>query len=414
MTVGNNNFKPLSFDNVIIKETFLRELANALVAIIADGRFADSVLQKKLREHKWLPEERSLFAQATYDILRNWRRVWFAIGQEPSPEMPRVIKAVCAWFAMNGFKLQRSASLPDIDVATVRSKWQQAEGERAIKYSLPDWLDKRGAKELGEVWNQTVHALHHEPVVALRVNTIKATRTDVQQQLKALGIQTNTTALAPDALILREHTNIFGTEVFKKGFVEMQDVGSQCIAPFVQPEPGMRVIDACAGSGGKSIHLAALMCNKGKIIALDTEEWKLTDLSKRAQRNGIHIIETRHINTTKVIKRLTNSVERVLLDVPCSGLGVLRRNPDAKWHLQPEDINSFITIQRDILTRYSAMITESGKLVYATCSVLPSEGEEQVRWFIQQNPTWRIEEERRINPHTDNCDSFYMARLSKQ
>ena len=138
---------------------------------------------------------------------------------------------------------------------------------------------------------------------------------------------------------MEERQNIFTRQQFKDGLFEVQDAGSQLIAPFIQPLSGQRVIDACAGGGGKTLHLAALMQNKGRIIALDTEAWKLDELKKRARRAGASdIIETRVIDSSKVIKRLENSADRVLLDVPCSGLGVLRRNPDAKWKLSPEFI----------------------------------------------------------------------------
>lgn len=397
-----------------ISEAFLRDVANALYAIIGEGRFADSVIQRKFRENRhWEQEERTFFAELLYSMLRNWRRIWYALNEEAEPEIPRIMRAVAAWMLMNNIKLQRlSFTLPTADV--LRSRWNGAEAVRALQYSLPEWLDKLGEKELGEErWSAVAAALHQEPQVSLRVNTLKATLPEVHKALEAQGVPTHTSELSTDALILSEHRNVFASEEFKKGWFEVQDVGSQCIAPFCQVQPGMRVVDACAGSGGKSLHLAALMKNKGRILALDTEEWKLNDLSKRAVRAGASIIETRFLHSTKVVKRLHDSADRVLLDVPCSGLGVLRRNPDAKWHLAADDINTFIATQRDILRRYSLMTSAQGKLIYATCSILPAEGEEQVRWFITQFPQWQIEEERRLHPDREGCDGFYMARLCR-
>ena len=175
----------------------------------------------------------------------------------------------------------------------------------------------------------------------------------------------------------------------------------------------MRVVDACAGAGGKSLHLAALMKNKGTLISLDTEGWKLEELKKRARRNGVHIIETRAIESTKTIKRLHNSADRLLLDVPCSGIGVLRRNPDAKWKLAPEFLDNVRTIQAKILADYSKIIKIGGQLVYATCSILPSENELQVQKFLAENANFKFIAERKVSPAEDGFDGFYMARLER-
>ena len=193
----------------------------------------------------------------------------------------------------------------------------------------------------------------------------------------------------------------------------MQDAGSQLIAPFLQAESGMRVIDACAGAGGKSLHLATLMQNKGSIISMDTEGRKLEELRKRAQRNGINIIETRTIESDKVINRLQDSADRLLLDVPCSGLGVIRRNPDAKWKLKLEFMNEIRFLQAKILQNYSKMVKIGGKMVYATCSILPSENENQVAIFLENNQNWEKMDEKKVSSSEYGFDGFYMALLER-
>jgi 16S rRNA (cytosine967-C5)-methyltransferase len=218
---------------------------------------------------------------------------------------------------------------------------------------------------------------------------------------------------APDALILKKRTNLFNSPLFAQGYFEVQDVASQLVAPFMQVMPGMRVIDACAGAGGKTLHIASLMQNKGKIIALDSEAWKLDELSKRARRAGVDCIETRPLTDAKILKRLANTADRLLLDVPCSGLGVLRRNPDAKWKMTPEFIARIRETQLTILQEYTVMLKPGGKLVYATCSILPSEDEDQVRNFLSRNTEYTLEEEHRTWP-SDDKDGFYMARLLKK
>jgi 16S rRNA (cytosine967-C5)-methyltransferase len=186
------------------------------------------------------------------------------------------------------------------------------------------------------------------------------------------------------------------------------------VAQYLEVSPGMRVIDACAGAGGKSLHIAAIMQNKGKLISMDVEQYKLDELKKRATRAGANIIETRLIESSKNIKRLHESADRLLLDVPCSGLGVLRRNPDAKWKLTPEFINNIKQTQQHILQQYSNMLKPGGKMVYATCSILTSENEGQVTHFLQENPQFELEKQQRISVAQTQYDGFYMALLHKK
>ena len=191
----------------------------------------------------------------------------------------------------------------------------------------------------------------------------------------------------------------------------MQDAGSQSIAALLQVQSGHNVVDTCAGSGGKSLHLAALMQNKGKILAMDIHDWKLQDLKERAARAGATILETKLIDSAKTIQRLENSFDRVLIDSPCSGLGVLRRNPDTKWKLDLEQIKTVCELQKDILNRYSKLCKPGGIMVYATCSILKCENEEQVKQFLisAAGKKWSLLSEHRIWPHIHGFDGFYAA-----
>ena len=156
------------------------------------------------------------------------------------------------------------------------------------------------------------------------------------------------------------------------------------------------------------------MKNKGKIIAMDIHDWKLAALKKRAKRNGANNIEMKVIDSSKVIKRLKESADRVLIDAPCSGIGVLKRNPDTKWKLKPEFLDRIRNTQREILESYSRLVKPGGKLVYATCSVFPSENENQIKWFLEKNTDFVFEEEKIILAHQTGYDGFYMARLKKK
>ena len=175
----------------------------------------------------------------------------------------------------------------------------------------------------------------------------------------------------------------------------------------------MKVIDTCAGAGGKTLHLSALMENKGQIIAMDIYESKLRKLKVRARRNKAHNIDMRVIDSTKPIKKLHGKADRVLIDAPCSGLGVLRRNPDSKWKLQPEFVENIKKTQAEILDSYSRMVKVGGKLVYATCSILPSENQDQVKTFLDSHSEFKFVEDRKVLPSKSGFDGFYMALLER-
>lgn len=173
-------------------------------------------------------------------------------------------------------------------------------------------------------------------------------------------------------------------------------------------------MDACAGAGGKTLHLAALMKNKGKILALDVSERKLGELKIRLRRSGVDLVEVRQIDSLRTIKRLEKSVDRLLLDVPCSGSGVWRRNPDSRWKLTAETLSELHQTQKRILKEYSHVVKPGGVMVYATCSVFPSENETQVQWFIKENSDFVLESEMITSPATSTFDGFYAARLRRK
>ena len=265
-----------------------------------------------------------------------------------------------------------------------------------------------------------MNALNKPAEVFLRVNTLKTTVENLISELAAEEIECESVVskdfLFPVCVRLKKRKNVFITQAFRKGLFEMQDAASQQVAGLLQVEPGLRVVDTCAGAGGKSLHLAALMKNKGKIISMDIHEWKLKELKIRAARGGVDIIETKLIEGSKTIKRLENSFDRVLLDVPCSGLGVLRRNPDTKWKLSLDEIQRLQNLQKEIITDYSKLCKPGGIMVYATCSILHRENEDQVKWFLDsaEGSKWILEKEMRVWPQLHGFDGFYGAALRRK
>jgi 16S rRNA (cytosine967-C5)-methyltransferase len=391
---------------------------DGLDLIFNEKEYADKVVQKLLkRDKRWGARDRAFIAETTYEMVR-WKRLYAEIAEVNEPYTRKSLwRMFAVWATLRGITLPEWNQLEETPLRKIKGRFDQLSKIRKFRESVPDWLDNLGVSELGEeVWEQELAALNKTADVILRVNTLKVDKTKVIEALATEEIECTPLEDYPQALKLKERANVFSTEAFNNGWFEVQDASSQLVAEFMQVKPGMRVIDACAGAGGKTLHLAALMENKGAVIALDIYPNKLKELKRRARRNGAHNIETRHINSNKVIKKLHEKADRVLLDAPCTGLGVLRRNPDAKWKLQPEFLEEIKQTQQQILTDYARMVKPGGKLVYATCSILPSENEKQVKQFLssEAGSGFTLEKEQRLMPSRDGYDGFYMARLAKQ
>lgn len=392
-----------------------RNLSEAVIenlqAIFQDNKYADKVIEKVLKSNpKWGARDRRFIAETTYDIVR-WYRLFKELAASEEGDYWKLFGVWCIW---NKTELPDWEELQGLNQKKIVAAYEQMKATRKVRESIPDWMDELGEKEVGDRWESELEALNQEASVVLRVNTLKVSRKELQTQLNVEEISTEAPKEYPDALILEERQNIFTRQQFKDGLFEVQDAGSQLIAPYLKVEPGMRVIDACAGGGGKTLHLAALMQNKGRIIAMDTEQWKLDELKKRARRAGVANIEPRLIESSKTIKRLENSADRLLLDVPCSGLGVLKRNPDAKWKLNMDFIDRVKELQQHILKDYSLMIKPGGLMVYSTCSILHTENEDQVQKFIAESEgKFELMEEKRVWP-SDGFDGFYMALIKKK
>lgn len=384
-------------------------VVDALQQIFVEKKYADKVIEKTLKRNPpWRPHDRQFIAETIYDIVR-WYRFFRNASNAKGDDFWLLF---ATWCASQHIDLPAWKEFSSVPYTELKKRVHQNHPTRKINESIPDWLDELGEQELGKRWDNELTSLNEEASVVLRVNTLRTTVKKLQEKLEEQEIFTTTHQDFPDALILEEHRNVFQLPEFKEGLFEVQDAGSQSISRFANPTPGMRIIDACAGGGGKTLHLAALIQNKGRIIAMDTEQWKLDELKKRARRAGVSTIETRIIDSSKAVKRLEKSADLVLLDVPCSGIGVLRRNPDAKWKLSPQYLEQVKAEQQKILSSYSAMVKPGGMLVYATCSVFYSENEEQVKKFLQEKPSFSLMEEKRIWP-SEGFDGFYMASLKR-
>jgi 16S rRNA (cytosine967-C5)-methyltransferase len=393
----------------------LNDIADALIMVFKDNLYASKAIMKSFKYHKeWDNQTKGYFSDTIYDIIRYWRLLWYLLKKEPNLQKRDLINLIGVYLFYKEKRIFNTTEIKNIDYNELEKTLIYTKDIRVLKESIPDWLDQLGTDELGKRWDQIINSLNQKSNIVIRTNTLKSTTDELIKILKNEGIQSEKIERTPDALLIKDRTNVFRLQSFKEGFFEMQSDASQMVSIFLGPKPGMRVVDVCAGEGSKTLHLAALMKNKGKIIAMDTQEWKLKELRRRAVKASIENIEVRTIDSSKAYKRLKGTADRVLLDAPCSGLGTLRRNPDIKWKLTLSDLKRLIEFQIDLLDRYSPLLRMQGYMVYSVCSILPSEGEKQIKAFLERhNNKFELIEEKRYWPDTDDTDGFYMALIKR-
>jgi 16S rRNA (cytosine967-C5)-methyltransferase len=261
-----------------------------------------------------------------------------------------------------------------------------------VRLNVPEWIAPHLNEAYGAAWGREIAALETPPPVDLRVNRLKATVDEALKALKREGVDAEPMRYAPDGLRLKRRLSVVAGAAFQNGLIEIQDEGSQLVAALIDARPGMQVADYCAGAGGKTLAIAAGMNNKGRVVAMDVLESRLDRSAQRLRRAGAHNVERRSINdSARWLKRQKGAFDRVLVDAPCTGTGTWRRNPDARWSLQPNDLAELLPKQAGILDAAARLVKPGdGRLVYATCSVLPAENERQVEAFLGRHPEFSL------------------------
>jgi 16S rRNA (cytosine967-C5)-methyltransferase len=262
----------------------------------------------------------------------------------------------------------------------------------ATRYSFPEsvvqeWIERYGADET----EQLCASLNAPSPITVRVNTLATTVEHCEATLKQEGIEAHRTALSPVGLTLSKRINAQALQSFKSGYFEMQDEGSQLLSMLVQPSSGMTVVDACAGGGGKTLHLAALMQNSGAVIAIDVDQQRLMKMQERLHRAGVSIVRTYVAAQDQgSIDEFKGRADTVLIDAPCSGVGTFRRNPGTKSKFTDTFVDSMALMQRNVLEKYSTLVKPGGRLVYSTCTLLKKENEDQVSAFLEQHSDFEL------------------------
>ncbi|MBF0163959.1 MAG: RsmB/NOP family class I SAM-dependent RNA methyltransferase [Magnetococcales bacterium] len=392
-----------------------RLAARILEEILDHQASADGALRQLFSQRNSGSSERGRVGDLVFHALRHLRRL--ETLAEPAGITDRVTRLVALAAADLDTPVATTPSLP----APLRS-------------SLPDWLWEAFVTQWGEEQALSLALALNQPASTdLRVNRARIDRETLFQRLLAAGIETTPLDDTPDALRLTGHPPVTTLEPFHEGLFEIQDKGSQWIAPLLGPRPGETVVDLCAGGGGKTLHLAALMRNQGRILATDTDARRLNRLTQRARRtrtNLVHVQTLRH-ERDPWFKQFVGKVDAVLVDAPCSGTGTLRRHPEIKWHLSPVQIATLADRQSALLHAAAALLKPGGRLVYATCSLLRQENQAVVEQFINENQHFRRipamsplaaqgyaglyfqDQDLVILPHVAGCDGFFAALLQR-
>lgn len=368
-------------------------LVELIAAFDATGDRASDQLARAFRDPALGDAERGRIARCFYDAVRDRRRLALALGEGAAPRSIALAEELWRGAITAGEARRRD---PLVDWARVEAIDAVIAAEAdplrrfAIAHALPDFLAERLLREHGDDAAPLARALGDEPPQTLRANPLLGSREEVIEALRSEGVEVAPARHARLALTVTNKTNVFRTDAFRRGRFEVQDEGSQLIAELVAPPPGGSIVDACAGAGGKTLALAALSGGKGSIHALDVSAEKIAELRRRARRARASNIRALSIDPSgpypAPIEALEGRIDRLLVDAPCSGVGVLRRNPEARWRLTPEALARLPELQRAILERALPLLAPGGRLIYATCTVLDAENEAVIRAVLAEHP----------------------------
>ncbi len=418
------------------KSLLIKSAAELLAAILSGTSPADAQMERYFRAHPKLGmRDRGYIAETVYVCLRRRRFLeYLASGGADSGATAEAIVGACVVTLQNGNDRALADAGLRVDSTAIAERVRTLNMEQlplGVQLDLPDWLLERMLALYGESETRTLAAALNQPATLdLRVNTIKATREEAAACLAEAGLPVELTPYSPVGLRRHERAPIFRTSCFEEGLIEVQDEGSQLLSMLLEPKRREMVVDFCAGAGGKTLHLAALMGNSGSVYALDVSAKRLERLKPRLARAGLDNVRSVVIQNERDVRvqRLAGKIDRVLVDAPCSGTGTLRRNPDIKW--RAIDVEKLAATQRAILASASTLLKPGGRLVYATCSLLREENEDVISDFLASHPDYvsvpvaevlarrHVEinpegEFLRLLPHRHRTDGYFAAVMDR-
>lgn len=414
-----------------------------MVAILSQPRTpADLTISRYYARRRYLgSHDRGFIAETTYAMLRDVIRLRMALGEllttANDEDQPFILAA--SHFIAVGFErrlIAETTEIPEEDLERIARTLEHAaeqasllpEDERmAARHSVPPWLARRVTEQLGsDEANSLLAALRTEAPIVLRANRLNCTPAQLVAALEELEIPSVVGTNSPDAVVLSKRINAFTVPQFKQGWFELQDEGSQLLSLALDPHPNWRVFDACAGAGGKTLHLAAIMKGRGEVVAHDINSRRLSELKPRMKRSGVQNVRMMD-NDDYLARRdeMLGTFNAVMIDAPCSGTGVLRRNPGVRLSLDESVVERLLPQQASILDEYSQLVRPGGLMLYATCSILREENDAQVESFLERNKLWErvpvplagdVVDDLgylRVYPHRQGTDGFFGALLRR-
>jgi 16S rRNA (cytosine967-C5)-methyltransferase len=405
----------------------LQATLDLLQEIESVPRPADAVVSSWFRARRYIRDaDRGEISELLYTLLRHHARLTWQLERHGRESTAR--NRVLAWLALGGGMTRGQihslfsggrfapAVLNDHERMLLARLHGRALEHPAmpeeVRAECPAWAVAPLRRRFGDVFPQEMAALLTPPPLDLRVNPLKTTLEAVLQGLRDLGLPAEACRLAPWGVRVNARPSLAGLPMLKTGEAEIQDEGSQLVAMLVDARPGERVVDFCAGAGGKTLAIATQMANKGQVIACDVSENRLKRGAERFRQAGLHNIQTRLLASERDpwVKRHKGGFDRVLVDAPCSGTGTWRRNPDARWRAFGAGLDSLLPLQAEILASASRLVKPGGRLVYATCSMLPEENEAQVSAFLAAHPAFQLVPLREAAPQlTESAHPDYLS-----
>jgi 16S rRNA (cytosine967-C5)-methyltransferase len=371
------------------------------------ARPADAVVSEWFRARRYIGDaDRGAIFDLLYALLRHHARLGWWLARHGQRDVPR--NRLLAWLALDGGRTPDQVArlfnggrfAPAVLTRQEHTLLVKLQGCRIDHPAMPDdvcfecpsWALASLRRRFGDSFQREMAALLTAAPLDLRVNPLKAARDNVLRALHDMGLPAEATRMAPHGIRVTERPSLARLPMLRNGEAEIQDEGSQLVALLVDAQPGERVVDFCAGAGGKTLAIAAQMANKGRIIACDVLANRLERSAERFRRAGAHNIETKPLTSERDpwVKRRKGTFDRVLVDAPCSGTGTWRRNPDARWRQLGAGLESLLPLQAAILASAARLVKPGGRLVYATCSLLPEENEAQVAAFLSAHPAFRV------------------------
>lgn len=419
-----------------------------VLGLVGDGWLADRALEGVLRRKKalWASERRAV-AERVYASLRRGRTIDFLLSQawdrfdalEQTRKDALRLAAARVLMGESVSDVERTSGIADSDRQVISRLPEAAQVLQSLPFeerfpiasALPDFLAARYLELYGADAERAAEAMNERAPLTARVNLLKGSREELVARLAEEGVDARPCPLSPFGLFLETRINAFSLPSFKEGWFELQDEGSQLLGMLVDAPP-TRVVDACAGAGGKTLQLAAQMKNRGDLHALDVDAKRMDALKKRARRAGVHNVRIRVIAADEAadaqLAELGPIADRVLVDAPCTGTGTFRRKPDARLRLTEEDVAMHVERQKVLLERFSALVKPGGRLIYGTCSILPEENEEVIADFLSRHPEYSVKplsellepevaekvasgDFLRLAPHRHGTDGFFGAVL---